>query len=210
MTNEELVIKIKTGDNSLMPTLWEQVERFTKQQAANYFYKHSSRCAAMGVELEDLYQEAYLAIYNAVNAYNPDKGVKFLTYANYHLLKQFNRAIKIERIDRPAPISLDTVITNFENGEANLLNILPDLAAQKKLDDVINQIYLDEIRPMIKKALDTLTPLQKDVAINCLCGGMSYTEFGRIRGANRVTIRQAAKRALKHLRAIPELTSCLY
>ena len=76
MTNEELAIRIKAGidtaDNMLQ--LWEQTRRFIRRIASRY---------VGAAELEDLEQEGYLALYDAVDGYRPDLGCKFLTYAEY-------------------------------------------------------------------------------------------------------------------------------
>lgn len=213
MTNETLVIKIQSGDTSLMTALWEQVERFAKQQAAKFFYSHSDRCAAMGVELEDLQQEAFLGVHNAVEGYSADKGVKFLTYAAYHLMSRFYSAVKLNRAEgkRPAPISLEETVSINENGEVlSLMNIIPDRAAKKELDEVIERVYMNEIGAALQRALDCLPPIQRETAVNCFCYGLSYAEYGRQRGVNRVTIRQSAERALKNLRANPEIAVCSY
>lgn len=213
MTNEILVIKIQSGDTSLMLTLWEQVERFAKQQAAKFFYNHSDRCAAMGVELEDLQQEAFLGVHNAVEGYNADKGVKFLTYAAYHLMSRFYSAVKLNRAEgkRPTPVSLDEPTLTNDNGEAvSLMNAIPDQTAQKELDEVIERVYMNEIGATLQRVLDCLPPIQRETAVNCFCYGLSYAEYGRQRGVNRVTIRQSAERALRNLRANPEIVTCSY
>ena len=76
MTNEELAIRIKAGidtaDNMLQ--LWQQTRRFIRRIASRY---------VGAAELEDLEQEGYLALYDAVDGYRPDLGCKFLTYAEY-------------------------------------------------------------------------------------------------------------------------------
>lgn len=213
MTNEILVIKIQSGETDLMPTLWEQVERFTNQQAAKFYYKHAERCASMGVELEDLQQEAFLGIYKAVEQYNADKGVKFLTYAGYHLMKRFSSALKMNRAEgrRPTPMSLDETMAVNDNGEAvNLLNILPDQTAEEELEEVIERVYMDNANTILQRALDCLPVAQRETAINCFGYGLSYAEYGRQRNANRATTRQSGERALKNLRANPELAACAY
>ncbi len=76
MTNEELAVRIKAGidtaDNMLQ--LWQQTRRFIRRIASRY---------VGAAELEDLEQEGYLALYDAVDGYRPDLGFKFLTYAEY-------------------------------------------------------------------------------------------------------------------------------
>ena len=90
------------------------------------------------------------------------------------------------------------------------MNTIPDRAAQKELDKVIERVYISEIGATLQRALDCLPPTQMETAVNCFCYGLSYAEYGRQRGVNKVTIRQSAERALRNLRANPEIAACSY
>ena len=87
MTNEQLVIRIKAGidtaDNML--TLYNQVKAFIHTIA----WKHRGQ-----EEVEDLEQEGYLALYDAIDGYDPDTGCKFLTYAEYWIKQRIVRYIE--------------------------------------------------------------------------------------------------------------------
>ena len=74
MSNEQLVILIQIGEDVAenMERLYFQVRGFIHTIAWRY------RGLA---ELEDLEQEGYLALYPAIDGYDPERGVKFLTYA---------------------------------------------------------------------------------------------------------------------------------
>lgn len=86
MTNEQLVIRIKAGEDvsENMLQLWQRVKSFIHVLARRY----------QGMaELDDLEQEGYLALYPAIGGYDPQKGVKFLTYAEYHISQAMSRYI---------------------------------------------------------------------------------------------------------------------
>lgn len=87
MTNEQLVARIKAGEDVAenMAQLYDQVKKFI--HAAALRYRGSE-------ELEDLEQEGYLALYPAIDGYDPDQGVKFLTYANYHIKQRIRRYLQ--------------------------------------------------------------------------------------------------------------------
>lgn len=84
MSNEELVIKIKAGidvaDN--MALLYKTNK--------GYIYKVAKSYSAYA-EIDDLMQEGYLGLCEAVERYNPDQNVKFITYAGYWF-RQFMRS----------------------------------------------------------------------------------------------------------------------
>lgn len=87
MSNEELVIRIKAGvdvaDNMLQ--LWEQTKSFIHMAARQY----------QGyAELEDLEQEGYIALYDAVDGYSQEAGCKFLSYASFWIKQRMKRYIE--------------------------------------------------------------------------------------------------------------------
>lgn len=88
MTNEQLVIRIKSGESTDqdMLKLYDQVKAFIHIVAKQY----------EGVaELEDLEQEGYLALYPSIAGFDSDAGTKFLTYAEYHIRQRMQRYIQL-------------------------------------------------------------------------------------------------------------------
>lgn len=86
MASEELVARIQAGDDvpGNMLKLWEQTRAFIHTAALRY----------QGLaDLEDLEQEGYIALYDAVDGYSPEKGCKFLTYAEYWIRRRMRRYI---------------------------------------------------------------------------------------------------------------------
>ena len=80
MTNEQLAARIRAGENvgNNMAILYDQVKDFIHAMA----YKYHGQG-----ELEDLEQEGFLSLYDAIDHYEADQGVKFLTYAS-HWIRQ--------------------------------------------------------------------------------------------------------------------------
>lgn len=87
MTNEQLVARIRAGENvgENMAQLYEQVKRFT--HAAAWRYRDSGM-------VEDLEQEGFLALYDAVDGYDDAQGVRFLTYAEYWIRQRISRYLQ--------------------------------------------------------------------------------------------------------------------
>lgn len=87
MTNEQHAIRIKAGidvaDNML--ALW--------QQNRGFIHKIVNQYKAYAEE-EDLEQEGYLGLSDAVSHYNPDEGVTFLHYASFWIKQYMSRYIK--------------------------------------------------------------------------------------------------------------------
>ena len=67
MSNEQLVLRIKAGENVAdnMLQLWQQNKKFVASIAKKY---------AAYEEIEDLIQQGYFGMCNAVNGYDPESG----------------------------------------------------------------------------------------------------------------------------------------
>lgn len=86
-SNEQLVIQIKAGidvaDNMLQ--LWQQNQGYIASVAKRF----------QGYEeKEDLMQQGYIGLCNAVDGYDPDEGVLFLTYAGFWIRQSMQRYIE--------------------------------------------------------------------------------------------------------------------
>lgn len=87
MNNEQLVIRIKAGENVAenMEALYLQVKNFIHGIALRYQGQ---------TELDDLEQEGYLALHDAVDGYDPASGFLFLTYARHWIRQRMVRYIQ--------------------------------------------------------------------------------------------------------------------
>lgn len=85
-TNEQLVVLIQSGESEAdnMLQLWQQNRGFIATIARKY---------TSLAEMEDLEQEGYLGLYEAVRHYEPDKGVKFINYAAFWIKQVMRRYI---------------------------------------------------------------------------------------------------------------------
>ena len=88
MTNEQLVCRIQAGENVAenMKLLYDQVKAFIHMIAIRY--------QSSGM-VEDLEQEGYLALYPAIDGYDPAHGVKFLTYADRWIRQRMQRYLQM-------------------------------------------------------------------------------------------------------------------
>ncbi len=88
MINEELVCCIQRNEEPTenMEKLYVQLIKFVRHIVKNY--------AGCGVDLDDLEQEGVLGIYSAINGFNPDKDVKFTTYAEIWIRNKVLRYIR--------------------------------------------------------------------------------------------------------------------
>lgn len=81
MDNEQLVARIQGGDNEAenMLQLWRQNKGFIATIARRY---------SSGAEMEDLEQEGYIALCEAVQHYDPGRGMSFISYAAFWIKRR--------------------------------------------------------------------------------------------------------------------------
>lgn len=81
MDNEQLVARIRAGENEAenMLQLWKQNKGFIAMIARRY---------STGAEMEDLEQEGYIALCEAVQHYDPDRGMSFISYAAFWIKRR--------------------------------------------------------------------------------------------------------------------------
>lgn len=81
MDNEQLVIRIQSGDNEAenMLQLWKQNKGFIAMIARRY---------SAGAEMEDLEQEGYIGLCEAVQHYDPGRGMSFISYAAFWIKRR--------------------------------------------------------------------------------------------------------------------------
>ena len=87
MTNEQLVLRILAGEDEAknMLQLWEQNQRFIGSIAVKF---------SGYAEMDDLKQEGYIAMCNAVRNYDPDQGSTFIHYAAFWIRQGMQRYIE--------------------------------------------------------------------------------------------------------------------
>lgn len=80
-TNECIVAAIQAGDNEAenMLELWHQNKGFIAMMARRY---------SAGAEIEDLEQEGYIALCEAVQHYDPTRGMSFISYAAFWIKRR--------------------------------------------------------------------------------------------------------------------------
>lgn len=85
-SNEQLVARIKSGENEAecMLSLWQQNQGFIHKMAVKY---------SGYAEIEDLKQEGYIGLCEAVRHYDPAANVPFINYAAFWIKQTMQRYI---------------------------------------------------------------------------------------------------------------------
>lgn len=199
MENEELVFQIQRGQTGLYPQLWENVEKFVIMMAKKR-YILTNGCG--GVEVDDLVQCGFLALVTAVKYYDPSTGYKFITFLDTCLLNEFNTAagIRTEK-QRKDPIhkakSLDEPLTDDADGDS-LIDMIEDPSHFE--DDVIESMWLDDLRETLRKAIAEIPEEQGKVIRLKYKEGLSGKEISKEMGIEENIVRQNESKGLRELR----------
>lgn len=202
MTNEELVMVIKGGNDELTPSLWERVERFAHVKATDYYYLHTDLCARAGVTLDDLKQEAYFAFMAAVNYYDPDKGFLFLSFMTYPLLKAFNGACGlITQKGKLEPLNnFKSLSTPVGEEDLTMEDMLEDETAGEDFQSIEELDYTKRLRSDLEECIDTLNPDQAYTIRERYFEGMNTRQIAERHGITEGLCRGRETEALRHLR----------
>lgn len=196
MTNEEL---IQAGD---MSALWDSLYRFTYQQAYRFYTVYNERCISAGLTVDDLIQESFIIMCDAVRLYKPDTFM-FSTYYGSSLKHGFLKLIrKSKSVD-----SLDKPIN--DDGTGTLADIMPDPLAEADIDDVIQNLYQRELARDIRIVLDTLPELERNVIYERFWNNATFNTIADKYNLSPEIVQSIEAKALRSLRSY-KITPLLY
>ena len=162
MTNEELARRIQQGERDQHLQLWEQVRRYAHDRAYKWYIATGGRG---GVTLDDLGQEAFNALLEALEGWD-EKAGPFLPWYSLRLKSAFTAATgqRTQR-DRLDPLqgclSLDAALTDREGDPFTLEDTIPD----QRAEDDLNAVEERDRQTTIQRVLDSLQDDQRQVIL---------------------------------------------
>lgn len=201
MTNEELAVAINNGADELIPTLWEQVRKYAHMRAS----QASPRLAGAGVTVEDLEQQAFLSMLDAVRYFDSEKGSSFIGVFDTCLKTEFAAAGGY-RTSRRNPlnesISLDAPVAGGEDGDTELtyLDTVRDGSAENAFEEVENGIYNDQLHAAIDAELDRLTPTRAEVIRATYWRGETQPTIAEELGCSGSNVHRLLREGIEDLR----------
>lgn len=88
MDNRQLVERVRAGESGYMLQLWEQNKGFIHMMANKY---------VGGAERDDLEQEGYVALCEAIENYDQDRGMSFINYAAFYIHRRMQMCVDNNR-----------------------------------------------------------------------------------------------------------------
>lgn len=204
MTNEQLAWNVQNGNRAALTELWGAVRPLLFSLAWKFYQKQGKeRCSSHGVTLEDLQQEAFFALCDAVQAYKPEKGYQLTTYLSRATENRFRACMGIrgkrdplnhaDRLERPLP----------GEEERQQGDTIPDEQAQAALEAVDDAAQQEQLQAVLGEALETLPAPQGDVLRLRFACRKTRPETAQALGISPQEVRKAEQRALQLLRGKP-------
>lgn len=216
MTNEQLAELIGQGGNDeLLPLLWEKMRKLYIQWSGKYYTAHKERCDLCGITADDIRQESYLSMLEAVKAYtsrsDEHRETLFSTFCHFPFKNHATKLIGMHTSrTRNEPLnqyitSLDNPLTD-KNGEIGdtLLTLIPDNEAEQPFRDIEEADYCRLIRETVAEILKD-RPREIEVIERRYYNGESQMSIAADSGVSHARISQIEAKALRKLRNSPQM-----
>lgn len=199
MTNEELAALLQDGfggEDELL-RLWDQVRRFAAAQARRW-------ARASGIDIDDLMQEAFVALMDAVGTWNRDAAM-FITWYTIRLKGAFTEAVGLRTArQRNDPlrgaVSLDAPVGHDAEDPFTMLDILADPTAEREMDGLAERDFSAERSRVLHRLLDQLDETQRQAVLLVHGFGLTVPQAAARLQLDAATVRSAADSGLRFLR----------
>ena len=193
MTNEELALQIRAGERGKIMELWAQVRRFALWRARRW------AAFGRGVTVDDLEQEAFIALLDALERWREADGPLLSVYA-LRLKAAFTAATgrrtqrdRLDPLDRA--LSLEAPVGD-EDDTLTLADVIPDPQAAEALEGV-------GVWDTLHRAVEGLPEGQREEIRRRYWLNQTTAEIAADTGVPEKEVRKleaAALRALRHPR----------
>lgn len=200
MSNEELAVKIQSGETELMGQLWEQLEKMVKWKANHVLVILGD---SKRIEFDDLFNSGFLALDQAVKGYNPDKGA-FTTWFMLHLKTAFAEASGYRtKQGQHEPsryaISFSAPVGDSEDS-ATLGDFLPDPSQAAMLAGIDENLWRQELRDALERTLSVLPEASRDIINRRYFQGQTLQEISDDLQISKTTADTRECNALRRIR----------
>ena len=198
MSNEGLAAAIRAGERGRIMELWGQVRRFALWRARRW------AVFGGGVTVDDLEQEAFIALLDALERWREADGPLLSVYA-LRLKAAFTAATGrrtqrdlLDPLDRA--LSLDAPLSDDPDADT-LEAVVEDPAGAAAIEEAEAHSDHQQLHGILSLALDALPAEQQEVVRRRYYQGQTVAEIAAATGASEKEVRKleaAAMRALRH------------
>ncbi len=207
-TNEELALLIQQGHKEYITELWTSCHKLLYMLTDKFYYLHQDTLAACGFTQEDLHQDCFFILLKMIEAYNPNKPIKFISYANLHLSNYFQRDVlhydrETKKVKSVLNISssIDKPIGSGEDEELTVGSLIKDDNAELAFENVKKDIYRTELHNALEQGIQTLSEPQRIVIRERFYNSSTLKGVAEALGVTESQAHSNEMYALRNLRA---------
>ena len=191
-SDEQLLARIKAGDEEAERLLYERYKQLVRSRAHSYFL--------IGADHEDLVQEGMLGLYKAVCEYDADKAAAFKSFAELCVTRQILSAIKSATRKKHAPLNNYVSLNRSETPDGEL-TLLDSVRSPLRVADPEDLVIGRENFERIVRYLETvLSPMERRV-LNLYLSGYSYPQIASMMKKPPKSVDNAMQRVKRKLEA---------
>ena len=188
LSDENLIRLYREGD--------EEAQIFLLQKYKNLVRSKANMLFLVGGDTDDLIQEGMIGLHKAVCDFNPDRESSFFHFAEICVTRQMYTAIEASNRKKNAPLNFYVSLDSDTEGEDPFSGFLSQ-AAENDPEEMIMQ--REEIRSLLCRAQNILSPMEKKVFTCCL-NGMTYLETAEFLRRTPKSVDNAIQRIKTKLR----------
>ncbi len=200
-TNEELAAQAKQGDRTALAALWEQNQGLLAMLFRRLYVRAGARTAQAGVTWEDVEQCGFLAIVQAAQVYEPERGTLFTSVLGYAVKSVFFELIgyRTERTKREplnCACSLDEPVTGEDGSETPRGELTPDNTAEWAFENAEQRVYREQLRCVLDTEIAKLSPIQQKAVRSRFYKNLTLAQTGKRLHSSAEYARRQVDRAL--------------
>ncbi|MDR2589442.1 MAG: sigma-70 family RNA polymerase sigma factor [Oscillospiraceae bacterium] len=185
--SQELASKALKSDLSEEESLVTEYSWLVRACARPYFLA--------GGDSEDLIQEGMLGLLSAIRSYNPEKGAKFSTYAEFCIRRRIYSAIKSASAGKHTPLNSYISLESPQIDESSTSNAY---TLRSPEDFVIAKEHIGEVEKLLYGALSSF----ESGVLELYLEGMSYKDMATHLSKPEKSIDNAIQRIRRKLSQI--------
>lgn len=208
MTIDELATEAQKGDREQINKLWEETNRFIyyylnkieKRNPAN-----TERMRQAGLTHEDIRQEAYFVLCDALKTFHPQEGYTFLSALRFAALRRFFSLIGMRtEKQRKEPLScavrFEHPIIGEDSEDLCVADTVSDENAINELETILDKEVYKELKKEVYEALGELESEQRETIEQIYFDGLTMGDISREQKVKSGIVRTRRDKALCHIR----------
>lgn len=184
ISDEELLARLREGENSISDYLMEKYKGMVRQKARAMFL--------IGGDTDDLIQEGMIGLFKAVQDFKPQREASFQTFARLCVDRQIYNAIQTSRRQKHQPLNSYVSLSTEEVREHE-----EELLTENPESIVIDKENTRALKERIRKQLSAM----ENQVLDYYLEGEGYVKIAELLGKSPKAIDNALQRIRAKIRA---------